>query len=242
MKYCEEYAALLSAFADGEATEQEREKLLAHLDSCDDCREYLAELMAVKEALADAVPELPENFSAQVMWRVRKEKTQKAKKNRRVLTMLGSLAACLVLVAAIPQLLNGGVSMESAAGTGGIVDGSTAGDDMEESVIADSAMPEAPEEGAVETPSVNDAGNDPIYDQAMGAEKSEYPTVTVEEALMDAWLDQGDFSALRAESAEGETEYYIDAMEYEEFARFMSEQGASVPELGESEFLVVYIR
>ena len=81
-----------------------------------------------------------------------------------------------------------------------------------------------------------------IYDQATGAEKVQYPTVTVEEALMNAWLDQGDFAALRAENAEGETEYYIDAAEYEEFALFMGENGISVPELGGSDFLLVYIR
>ena len=37
MKHCEEYAALLSAFADGEVTETERDEILRHLDGCEGC-------------------------------------------------------------------------------------------------------------------------------------------------------------------------------------------------------------
>jgi len=240
MKYCEEYAALLGAFADGEVTEAEREEILAHLDGCEGCREYLAQIMEMKAELSCPVPEMPENFAAQVMWHVRSEKTRKQKKNRRVMTAVASVAACLVLVLAIPQVLgNMGVTMEDAAESGVVMDGFLAGSGAESDSAADSAMPEASEEDAEATPPMND---NMIYDQATGAEKVQYPTVTVEEALMNAWLDQGDFAALRAESAEGETEYYIDAAEYEEFALFMGENGISVPELGESDFLLVYIR
>lgn len=244
MKHCEEYAALLGAFADGEVTESERQEILAHLESCEGCREYLVQIMEMKEGFSCDVPEMPENFASQVMWRVRSEKTKKQKKNRRVMTAVASIAACLVLVLAIPQVLgNMGATMEDAAENGVLVQDSLAGSGAENDPMADSAMPEASEEDdAVGTPPMNDTASDLIYDQDTEAAKVEYPTVTVEQALMDEWLDQGDFSALRAESAEGEGEYYIDAAEYEEFALFMTEKGVFVPELGSSDFLVAYIR
>ena len=45
MKCCEEYTAALSAFADGELNEIERNELLEHLEHCEACRDRLSELM-----------------------------------------------------------------------------------------------------------------------------------------------------------------------------------------------------
>ena len=239
MKYCEEYAALLSAFADGEATEQEREEILSHLDSCEGCREYLAELMSMKEELTASVPELPENFSAQVMWNVRSEKTKKAKKNRRVLTALGSLAACLVLLIAIPQILNGGMTMEAAPEAGGTMEGAMAEDDMvEESVVADSAMPEAPD-GAVNTPSYS---SDTGTDAEKGNERFEGVAVSVPQELMDSWLEQETEESIACgESAAGEVIYYLVPAQYENFRAFAAERGVDLPLVADGEFIEVYM-
>ena len=63
MKCCEEYTAALSAFADGELNENERNELLAHLEHCEACRNKLSELM-ILHTMFEELPELdaPEGF------------------------------------------------------------------------------------------------------------------------------------------------------------------------------------
>ena len=39
MKCCEQYAAALSAFVDGELSENEKEEVLSHVEHCQKCRE-----------------------------------------------------------------------------------------------------------------------------------------------------------------------------------------------------------
>ena len=65
MKCCEQYAAALSAFMDGELSENEKEEVLSHVEHCQNCREYLSELMIV-HTMFEEMPELdaPEGFSA----------------------------------------------------------------------------------------------------------------------------------------------------------------------------------
>ena len=48
MKECEEFAPLLSAFVDGELTEEERAEVLAHVSECEKCRRLLGELTALQ--------------------------------------------------------------------------------------------------------------------------------------------------------------------------------------------------
>ena len=52
MKCCEQYAAALSAFVDGELSENEKEEVLSHVEHCQNCREYLSELMIVHTMFA----------------------------------------------------------------------------------------------------------------------------------------------------------------------------------------------
>ena len=53
MKKCEEFAPLLSAFVDGELTEEERAEVLAHVSECEKCRRLLGELTALHAALGE---------------------------------------------------------------------------------------------------------------------------------------------------------------------------------------------
>lgn len=75
MKCCEQYAAALSAFVDGELSENEKEEVLSHVEHCQNCREYLSELMIV-HTMFEEMPELdaPEGFSERVLERVHEEK------------------------------------------------------------------------------------------------------------------------------------------------------------------------
>ena len=64
MKECEEFAPLLSAFVDGELTEDERAEVLAHVSECEKCRRLLGELTALHAALGELEDEdVPAGFT-----------------------------------------------------------------------------------------------------------------------------------------------------------------------------------
>ena len=68
MKYCEEYAALLDAYFDGECTPEEAEQVRAHIAVCPGCRAYLNELALLRDAFPDGEDtEVPEGFADGVM-------------------------------------------------------------------------------------------------------------------------------------------------------------------------------
>ena len=104
MKCCEEYTAALSAFADGELNENERNELLAHLEHCEACRDRLSELM-ILHAMFEELPELdaPEGFSERVLDRLHTEEHAK-KRSRRAWPRV--LAACFALVVISAAALN----------------------------------------------------------------------------------------------------------------------------------------
>ena len=101
MKECEEFAPLLSAFVDGELTEEERAEVLAHVSECEKCRRLLGELTALHAALGELEDEdVPAGFTEGVMAAVRAEKAamprmKKPSAWRRWMPM----AACAAIVA-----------------------------------------------------------------------------------------------------------------------------------------------
>ena len=95
MKYCDKYAPALSAFADGELSDAERAEVLAHLETCEPCRDYLAELAAMHAAFEDMEEyDAPEGFADSVMARLH----EPAPKKRTHRTAWLSLAACAAIV------------------------------------------------------------------------------------------------------------------------------------------------
>ena len=65
MKYCEEYAALLDLFVDGELSLEEMLRVQEHLDTCPACRAYVDDALAMSAAFPDA--EIPTTTSSAVM-------------------------------------------------------------------------------------------------------------------------------------------------------------------------------
>ena len=117
MKCCEQYAAALSAFVDGELSENERDEVLAHVEHCQNCREYLSELMIV-HTMFEEMPELdaPEGFSERVLERVHEEKRAKTRHRRAWPRVLAACFALFVITAAAWKLMPAtGSSDDSAA-------------------------------------------------------------------------------------------------------------------------------
>ena len=105
MKYCEDFAALLDPFVDGELTPDEMVRVQAHLDQCPACRAYVDDALAIRAAFPDAEDtELPDGFAESVMARIRAEAASQAeaapqkKTSRPWLKALASLAACCAIV------------------------------------------------------------------------------------------------------------------------------------------------
>jgi anti-sigma factor RsiW len=113
---------MLSALLDGELSETERAEVLEHLDSCEACRMYFAEISAIHDAMGDLedVP-VPDGFAAGVLARLHEETAPKRRKTVwRKWTALAACAAVVVLAVALsPNALRMGksesLSMSGAA-------------------------------------------------------------------------------------------------------------------------------
>ena len=101
MKYCEEYAALLDLFVDGELSLDEMIRVQEHLDTCPTCQSYVDDALAMQAAFPDADEEaVPEGFAAGVMTKIRSAGvvTPTKKKKTPWVGLVASLAACCAIV------------------------------------------------------------------------------------------------------------------------------------------------
>ena len=166
----EEWKLRLSALLDGELTGAEREETLKHLDGCEACQSYFAELNAMRDALngMDEI-EPPAGFAAGVMQRLHEGSRGNAwaapKPKRRIPRAWAGMAACaaaVLLAVTLPRMRMGSsaptASGSSTASSSSMYYASSAGGAAAESAPAEAApsaamaAPEAVEEAAVEQP------------------------------------------------------------------------------------------
>ena len=149
MKNCEYYEELIGAALDGEITAEEDKELRAHLESCEACRSFYEAMQAIS-GTDDALGDVLENFTANVMARVREtaapaEKPAKKKAGiARLVTRYGALAAAAAVAIWAGVTFSGTFAAKGASSTA-----------REESEIAmysaaeDSAETETPAEAPV---------------------------------------------------------------------------------------------
>ena len=53
MTYCEEFAALLDPYIDGELSPAETDRVREHLRTCDGCRAYVQAALAMRDAFPE---------------------------------------------------------------------------------------------------------------------------------------------------------------------------------------------
>lgn len=158
MKYCDDYAALLDLFIDGELSPAEMADVQAHLDACPGCRAYVDDVLALRAAFPDLEDtEVPEGFAEGVMAAVR---AQAAPRKRQLRRLLLPLAACCAIV-----LLVRGVS----PGSGKFGSASTAADTS--APMATQALTEEP--AAAQSDSTAESEDEATYTSptAYGAER-----------------------------------------------------------------------
>ena len=127
MKCCEQYASALSAFVDGELSEKEKEEVLAHVERCQNCREYLSELMIVHAAFEE-MPELdaPAGFSERVLERMHEEARVRSRHRRAWPRVLAACFALLVVTAAAWKLVPAAAESSGSAAADSIADNESA--------------------------------------------------------------------------------------------------------------------
>lgn len=115
MKYCDEYAALLDLYVDGELEAADMARVRDHLDICPGCQAYVDDALALRAAFPTAEEtEVPDGFADNVMAAVRA--AEKVPRKRRWRQLAVSLAACCAIVALVRGVgFQGGWKAESAS-------------------------------------------------------------------------------------------------------------------------------
>lgn len=163
MKYCNNYAALLDLFVDGELTPAEMADVQAHLDTCPGCRAYVDDALTMRAAFPEVEDTVvPAGFAEGVMAAVAASAPVKkpVRKNLWLKTLM-PLAACLAVVIVLQNGPVSGGGGWSAGGSKATASPSAAPaateSAMETAEAPAAAMPEeAKEETAAETTMVAD--------------------------------------------------------------------------------------
>ena len=238
MKYCDEYAPALSAFVDGELTEQEKNEVLAHVETCEGCRTCLAELMKMRLAFGDLEEyDAPAGFAESVMARIRAEAASQAeaapqkKTSRPWLKALASLAACCAIVLLAAPMFSHSSKTEAAPAEAPAAAADTAA--STERAMEFALTEEAPAGESAEE-SREDLASSKLYDAAPSpsAAADSGATAYFTEADPASWLtltaeEAGSLLAdfTPAEETETELRYELTSGELETLLAALSEAG-----------------
>ena len=225
MKYCENFAALLDPFVDGELSPDEMARVQAHLDACPACRAYVDDAMAIRAAFPDAEDTpVPDGFSESVMARIRAETVSQKRKNRPWLKALASLAACCAIVLlAAPMFAHGSKTEAAPAEAPAAAAAST-----ERAMGFANTAEDAPAEESRE-----DLASSKLYDAAPAPSAADSgATAYCTEADTTSWLtltaeEAGSLLAdvTPVEETETELRYELTSLELENLLTALSEAG-----------------
>ena len=106
MTYCEEFAALLDPYIDGELSPAETARVREHLRTCDGCRAYVQAALAMRDAFPEEEDTpVPDGFAAGVMAAIRAHAApRKRRRPRWAKTLLPLAACCAIVVLAVSGL------------------------------------------------------------------------------------------------------------------------------------------
>ena len=225
MKYCENFAALLDPFVDGELSPDEMARVQAHLDGCPACRAYVDDALAIRAAFPDAEDTpVPDGFSESVMARIRAETVSQKRKNRPWLKALASLAACCAIVLLAAPMFSHGSKTEAAPAEAP----AAAAASTERAMGFANTAEEAPAEESRE-----DLASSELYDAAPAPSAADSgATVYCTEADTTSWLtltaeEAGSLLAdvTPVEETETELRYELTSLELENLLTALSEAG-----------------
>jgi len=109
---CKDTQEMLSAYADGEVSEQERLDVEEHLSGCAECRAVLEELLSMDTLITSLPKPKMKDMEAKIMATIG---SQRASKNRKILRPVLATMAVFALVATFAGLHFSGVFMSPEA-------------------------------------------------------------------------------------------------------------------------------
>ena len=238
MKYCENFAALLDPFVDGELSPDEIARVQAHLDGCPACRAYVDDALAIRASFPDAEDTpVPDGFAESVMARIRAEAASQAeaapqkKTSRPWLKALASLAACCAIVLLAAPMFSHSSKTEAAPAEAPAAAADTAA--STERAMEFALTEEAPAGESAEE-SREDLASSKLYDAAPSpsAAADSGATAYFTEADPASWLtltaeEAGSLLAdfTPAEETETELRYELTSGELETLLAALSEAG-----------------
>ena len=238
MKYCENFAALLDPFVDGELSPDEMARVQAHLDGCPACRAYADDALAIRASFPDAEDTpVPDGFAESVMARIRAEAASQAeaapqkKTSRPWLKALASLAACCAIVLLAAPMFSHSSKTEAAPAEAPAAAADTAA--STERAMEFALTEEAPAGESAEE-SREDLASSKLYDAAPSpsAAADSGATAYFTEADPASWLtltaeEAGSLLAdfTPAEETETELRYELTSGELETLLAALSEAG-----------------
>ena len=238
MKCCENFAALLDPFVDGELSPDEMARVQAHLDGCPACRAYVDDALAIRASFPDAEDTpVPDGFAESVMARIRAEAASQAeaapqkKTSRPWLKALASLAACCAIVLLAAPMFSHSSKTEAAPAEAPAAAADTAA--STERAMEFALTEEAPAGESAEE-SREDLASSKLYDAAPSpsAAADSGATAYFTEADPASWLtltaeEAGSLLAdfTPAEETETELRYELTSGELETLLAALSEAG-----------------
>ena len=237
MKYCENFAALLDPFVDGELSPDEMARVQAHLDGCPACRAYVDDALAIRASFPDAEDTpVPDGFAESVMARIRAEAASQAeaapqkKTSRPWLKALASLAACCAIVLLAAPMFSHSSKTEAAPAEAPAAAADTAA--STERAMEFALTEEAPAGESAEE-SREDLASSKLYDAAPAPSAADSgATAYCTEADTTSWLtltaeEAGSLLAAFTPVEETETElrYELTSGELETLLAALSEAG-----------------
>ena len=150
MKYCEDCAALLDLYVDGELSPDDMDRVRAHLETCSGCRAYVDDALAIRAAFPDVEDtEVPTGFAESVMSAVQAAAQERPAapqaKKRHWGRVLLPLAACCAIVIPLHGV-TGSKTSPVELGTASSSAPDTATTESESSAETEEAAAEAPAE------------------------------------------------------------------------------------------------
>ena len=189
---CEQMTLLMSAWLDGELSEQEEQQMKEHLEQCPACRELMEQLQALHTSFSDLeeIP-APEGFADSVMERIAKESKPKVVPlfKRPQIRALTAMAACVARCVGFGSLkMGGGAKSEDAAAPAPMPESAMAAPvappdfyrqeaAVTESVMEHSKTVDAPAEWVEPMEPVAPAAGEPAFDAAVEAPAAMAPTI-----------------------------------------------------------------
>lgn len=261
MKYCEEYAALLDLFVDGELPAEEMKRVRDHLAECPGCRAYVDDTLAIRAGFPEVEDTVvPEGFAQGVMERVRAASVRDEKlvelRRRGIWRWMGTaaaLAACCALAILIRTGPAGENRPAAPAESGGAAVTYGSGDSAAEDVAENSEA--APEAGIAARMAPTEAPAEKNDFTAAAGGQEEFALAAAPRAVMEAAADESGLEktaalCLTAEEAgdllDGFDPVWENAVEWryelnrEEYRALLEALGRpeEMPEAAEGPFLV----